>query len=313
VKRLKGPDLKMPDVKAPAVLADLYYDLRDRRLLPVLALVLVAIVATPFLLGQKSETTLSPAVEGAISALRETSRPTSALTVVEAKPGLRDYHERLRNRKPTDPFRSLGGGSEGSKGEGGSSGSSSTSSTSTTISTSKTTETSGSSTNSDKASPPSSTEGSGGGSGGEGGHSGGANTGGGGSNGGEGGGKKHAVLYSFAVDVQIVHTSGSKADGNKKKSEPEVRKGILPTTVLPGKKKQVVTYMGLSPKTRKPLFLVSTDVSGVFGEGKCVAGTDNCQLIELEPGFPETFEYGEDNERYKFKVTDVKLVIKGKV
>ena len=113
--------------------------------------------------------------------------------------------------------------------------------------------------------------------------------------------------------MQIVHTSGSKADGNKKKSEPEVRKEILPTTVLPGEKKQVVTYMGLSPKTRKPLFLVSNEVTGVFGEGKCVAGEDECQLIELEPGFPETFEYGEDGERYKLKVTDVKLVIKGKV
>ncbi len=311
MKRLKGLDLKMPDVKAPAVLADLYYDLRDRRLLPLLALVLVAIVATPLLLGQKSDTTLPPAAEGAISALRETSRPTSALTVVEAKPGLRDYRKRLRNRKPTDPFRSLGGGSEGSKGEGGSSGSSSTSSTSTTISTSKTTETSGSSTGAGTASPspapPSSGEGSGGGGGG---HSG----GGGGSTGQTGGGgKAHAVLYSFAVDVQIVHTTGSKADGDKKTSEPEVRKEILPTTILPGQKKQVVTYMGLSPKTRKPLFLVSTDVTGVFGEGKCVAGTDNCQLIELEPGFPETFEYGEDGERYKLKVTDVKLVIKGKV
>ena len=306
MKRLKGPDLKMPDVKAPAFLADLYYDLRDRRLLPLLALVLVAIVATPFLLGQKSETTLPPAAEGAISALRETSvPPTSKLTVVEAKPGLRDYRKRLKGRTPTDPFRTQGGGSGGSKGESGSS-SSGSSSTSTTTSTSKTTETSGSSTNSGKASPPSSTEGSGGGNGGEGGHS-----GGGGSNG--GGGKAHTVLYSFAVSLQIVHTTGSKAEGDKKASEPEVRKQVLPTTVLPGKKKQVVTYMGLSPKTRKPLFLVSTDVSGVFGEGKCVAGTDNCQLIELEPGFPETFEYGEDNERYKFKVTDVKLVIKGKV
>ncbi len=104
VKRLKGPDLKMPDVKAPAFLADLYYDLRDRRLLPLLALVLVAIVATPFLLGQKSETTLPPAAEGAISALRETSvPPTSKLTVVEAKPGLRDYRKRLKGPHPDRP------------------------------------------------------------------------------------------------------------------------------------------------------------------------------------------------------------------
>ena len=35
----------------PPFLVDLYYDLRDRRLLPLLALVLVAIVAVPFLLG----------------------------------------------------------------------------------------------------------------------------------------------------------------------------------------------------------------------------------------------------------------------
>ncbi len=53
MKRPKGPELKMPEPKAPAFLADLYYDLRDRRLLPLLALVVVAIAATPFLLGQE--------------------------------------------------------------------------------------------------------------------------------------------------------------------------------------------------------------------------------------------------------------------
>jgi hypothetical protein len=317
LSRPKGPELKMPEVKVPDFLADLYYDLRDRRLLPLLALVLVAIVATPFLLGQKSETELPPAAAGAISALRETSAPSSALTVVEAEPGLREYQKRLRGRKPTDPFRPLGGGSKGGGGSS-SSGSTSTTSTSTTTSTSMTTETSSSPTHAAEAppspAPPSSSEGSGGGGHGESGNSGGANPG-RSESGGSGGGESHphAVLYTFAVNLQIVHTTGSKTDGNKKTSKPEIRDKILPTTVLPGQKKQVVTYMGLSPKTRKPLFLVSTDVTGVFGEGKCVAGSDQCQLIELEPGFPETFEYGEGGERYKVKVTGVKLVIKGKV
>ncbi|HET9162483.1 MAG TPA: hypothetical protein VFN89_03425 [Solirubrobacterales bacterium] len=301
--------------KTPDFLADVYYDLRDRRLLPLVVLVVVAIVATPLLLGQKSEPLVSPGAEGAISALQETGAPTSALTVVEATPGLREYKKRLKGRTPTDPFRSLGGGSE-SHGGGASTASGSTSSAtsaSTTTSTSTTTETSSSnspahSQASPSPVPPSSTEGSGGG--GESVHSGGAKPGGGS---GGGGGKSHAVLYTFVVDLQIVHTTGSETKGDKKTSEPEARKEVLPTTVLPGEKKQVVTYMGLSPKTRKPLFLVSTDVTGVFGEGKCVAGTDKCQLIELEPGFPETFEYGEDGERYKLKVTDVEFVVTGHV
>ena len=55
MKKLKGPDLKMPDFKVPAFVSDLYYDLRDRRLLPLVGLVLVAIVAVPFLLSGGSE------------------------------------------------------------------------------------------------------------------------------------------------------------------------------------------------------------------------------------------------------------------
>ena len=50
-----GPELKMPDVKVPKGLNDFYLDLRDRRLLPVIALVVVAIVAVPFLLGDSKE------------------------------------------------------------------------------------------------------------------------------------------------------------------------------------------------------------------------------------------------------------------
>ena len=49
MKKLKGPDLKMPELKVPAFVSDLYYDLRDRRLLPLVGFVLVAIVAVPFL------------------------------------------------------------------------------------------------------------------------------------------------------------------------------------------------------------------------------------------------------------------------
>jgi hypothetical protein len=293
----------MPSPKVPGGVADFYHDLRDRRLLPVVVLVLVAIVATPILLGQKSETPLPPAASGALDALGHSSRQTASLTVVEAKPGLRDYRKRLHDRKPLDPFRSLGKpnleGARLGKGEGEGS-SSVTSSSKTVEKTSKSTVTTKTTT----------TTGSGEGEGG-GGSTGGAGT--------KGAGKldgkhPHGVLYAFGVDVTIVHSTGSAAEGNKQTSEPLKRERVLPTVSLPGKKEQVVTYMGLSPKTRKPLFVVSPEVTGVFGEGKCSAGTSkSCQLIELEPGFPEVFEYGEDGDRYSIKVTDVEFVVTGHV
>jgi hypothetical protein len=299
VKRPKGPELKMPDLKAPAIVTDLYYDLRDRRLLPLIALVLVAIVATPLLLSQGADEGEEPIpVPAAIQALKESGgRRTTTLTVVEANPGLRDYRKRLRRNTPLDPFRTFGkpslkgaqlGGESG--GEASSSSSAPLTSTSTTVEKTKTTETSETTTTDD-------------------GGSGGAAPGSTPDPGGDGD-LPHGVLFAFGVDVSIVRVT-READGHKQKSKPDIRKKVLPTVSLPSKETAVVTYMGISPTTRKPLFLVSDSVTGVFGEGKCVTGTEICQLIEMEPGFPQTFEYGEGGDLYKINVTDVEPVVTG--
>ncbi len=50
--------------------------------------------------------------------------------------------------------------------------------------------------------------------------------------------------------------------------------------------------MGTSPKTRKAALPRLQRGAGVFGEGECVTGAETCQLIEVEPGFPEIFVYG---------------------
>jgi hypothetical protein len=294
MKRLKGPELKMPALKAPAFLTDLYHDLRDRRLLPLIALVLVAIVATPILLGQGSEEP-PPAGGGAFAALREAGDAGSRLTVVEATPGLRDYRKRLHGRKPTDPFRKstakpdlsgakLGGGAEG----GSASSNATTKSTSTTVKETSTTKTTESTTT---------TNGSGEGISGAGSES--------------SGDSSHGTLYTWAADLTIVYSSGSEAEGNKQSDPPKKLEGVLGPTTLPGEKIQVVTYLGRSPKTHRAVFLVSPQVTGVFGEGKCAAGTGSCQLIELETGFPEVFEYGEGTDRYTVKVTKLEPVPDG--
>jgi len=302
VKRLKaGPELKMPDLKnlkAPQPLVDLYWDLRDRHLLPIVGLVLVAIVAVPFLLGgsnEKSGPSVSP-ISSAPSPEPVAGGSSSRLTVVQAEPGLRDYRKRLRDDSPTNPFkqRFTAPASNGAGGEG--SGSSSTPTTATSTVTTTTTGGGGS--------------GQGGGEGGSGstsptpssppvpGQPGGAPT----------PAPGELVYYAEALDVQITHTA-TKKGGGKETTGPTVRKRVLPYSGLPSDKVPVVVYMGPNPKTKLPMLLVSDAVASIFGEAKCLSGNETCQLLEVEPGMPETFSYGPNLDRYKLNILKIYKVV----
>ena len=289
MKRPKGPQLKKPELKAPDFLVDLYYDLRDRRLLPLIALVLVAIVATPFLLGRQAETTSLPVTPPAIQALKDASgsEASATLTVVEAQPGLRDYRKRLRGREPLDPFRSLGKpslkGARLGKGAGKSSSSkSSFTSTSTTVKKTKTKE------GTKTTETTTTTTGSGDGA---------KQDGKGGGGDAKGDGKDGGKTSIYTIDVQI--SIGGQAGATAK---PSQRLDVEPLTPLPGDETPVVTYLGANPEGNRAVFTVSRDVTSVYGEVKCVAGTDTCEVLELEPGFPVTFVYGPDQTRYRIKL-----------
>lgn len=296
---LKMPDLKMPDVKVPAFLSDLYYDLRDRRLLPLVALVAVAIAAVPFLLGGDSEETNMPAPRADATAPGSSPAKASQLTVVEATPGLRDYHQRLGDRSPTNPFKqrytSLPGSAQLQSVEttGGGGGGSSTG----TVIESTTTAPAG----------PSAGSGTSGGA--DGGTSGGGGKGGGG----------ETRLIEFVFDVQISH-SQQTAGGGEKMSEPEVRRRVPTLAQLPGEKAPVVTVAGINLHNGKVWFLVSDDVSSLDGDFACVTRTPDglCELVEIEPGFPLELVYaagdeGADKIRYRLKVTKIDAVWAGKV
>ncbi|HMI80596.1 MAG TPA: hypothetical protein VK480_02295 [Solirubrobacterales bacterium] len=294
MKRI-GPELKMPKLKSgerkvPPFLSDLYADLRDRRLLPLVALILVAIVATPILLaGGTEEPEPAPVPE---ATLPGGSAPASqSLTVVKAEPGLRNYKKRLDHRSPTDPFKQRFNGPQLE----GAQLNEQTTTTTTTESgggseTAGGSETSGGSPSSGGSPEVPSTDG------------------------GDGDGdpvpSSGLTYYTFAINVQITKTVTNK-DGTKEKTGPTVRKEVKPPATLPGDKAQVVTYLGTSSQNHKPLFLISPKVSAVYGEGKCVAGEEVCQLIELDPGMPETFVFGENQARYKINVLKVVPVITG--
>lgn len=285
MKRLKkGPELKMPELKVPNFLVDLYYDLRDRRLLPLVALALVAIVAVPFLLGGDSEE--EPATpSGAVEAPSAEAVGSAKLAVVEAKPGLRDYRKRLERRQATDPFEQrysspvLKDTQLGSDGE--TSSSSSTSVTRTSTSVTKTTKT----TDGDTTTTTTTTDTA-------------------------DGTPDGLVLYSFAANIKIVRIS-TKPDGSKEK-QLSTRDHVLPPAALPSEQSQVVTYLGISPKSQNPLLLISDSVTGVYGDAECISGSSSCQLVEVEVGFPVTF-VGPDDVRYKINILDVNAVVAGEV
>jgi hypothetical protein len=323
----RGPQLKLPDVWVPKFLEDLYFDLKDRRLLPVVALALVALVAVPILLSgggkEPPEATASSAAGGAPA----TKPQTASLTVVRANPGLRDYRRRLSGRKPTDPFKQrftapeLKGAKLGRTGDNGfeaspeSVKSTSTSSTITTMDESETVRTTRSENGVVKTSTKS-------------GQPSGSPSGGGGEsaptrttkttttvpNGGEGGSSvegepqsPEASAATYAIEVNVEKTVPNSTGGTEK-TAPVVKKVVTSPTPLPGEKDQILTYVGIDGKTKNPMFLVSDEVTSVYGEAECLAGKSECRLLSLEVGMPITMVVGQNQARYKFTVRRVEVL-----
>ena len=117
-----------------------------------------------------------------------------------------------------------------------------------------------------------------------------------------GDGHPHATLYSFGVDVTIVHSTGSKAEGDKKTSEPEREPGAADDVAA--RRQEAGRHLhGPQPEDTASRCSSSPARSRrSSAKPNASPATDTCQLIEVEPGFPETFVYGEDGERYKINV-----------
>jgi hypothetical protein len=286
----RGPELKLPDLsglraklpgrlgssgpgegsaasgggsaaKAPDFLADVYYDLRERRLLPLVALLAVAILAVPFLLGKDSEAPELPAAAPATGGV-SSGADGARLTVVESTPGLRDYRKRLHG-SPTDPFIQKYTGvpatsrlkSTGEGGEAVSAGGESTISPEAPSST----ETGG---GSSPASPPAS-------SGGQGGTSPGSGVAGAG---GDGDTPSHLFAYRPTIRFGV-------AGSDQLKLFEEVSLGQL----LP-EKSPVLVFIGASENGERVAFNLTREVTQVRGPGRCVGGKEECSLLILRAG-----------------------------
>jgi hypothetical protein len=91
-----------------------------------------------------------------------------------------------------------------------------------------------------------------------------------------------------------------------------VRRNLPELTMLPARDTPAVAFMGTSRDGTKALFLVSSDVVSIFGEGNCVIGSQSCQLLALEPGLPETFVYGPQAHTYRIELLKINRTLSAK-
>jgi hypothetical protein len=299
----KGPELKLSELHVPDFAYDVYYDLKERHLLPLAIVLLIALVAVPIYVkstagsGEEPEVSVAPPATGSSVAGGE------AFTVAKSAPGLRDPQNRLQHARALDPFAPKESAATTTADANTETSAESPSAPSASVPTEATViggEPSPSPTEPSApvetyVPPPSSANGAE-------------------STGGEESGETRTRYASDAIDVRIVAvptTPDRKAD-KRTKPKTQVRRNLPELTMLPARSTPAVTFMGTTPDGKKALLVISSDVVSIFGEAHCRVGSQSCQLLALEPGFPETFVYGPQERTYRIELLKIRQTLSAK-
>lgn len=296
----KGPELKLSELKVPDFLYDLFYDLKERHLLPLVAVLIVAIIGAPIYFNNSSkpedelDATLPPA---ATASSAPAGQAGGTIVVARSEPGLRDYRRRLKDYRALDPFRSQGGETNATA-----EATASEAAPSTPVAPAEATVIGEESTAPVAEAPyeppayespslPATEPGSGSGS--------------------STGSKARTRYASSAIDVRIVTVPSQpterKEQKKAKRAKPkaQVRRNVPELTMLPARKTPAATFIGLTSDRKKALFVVSSDVVSILGEATCVIGSQSCQMLALEPNMPVTFVYGPQERRYRIELLKI--------
>ncbi|HET6997395.1 MAG TPA: hypothetical protein VFI03_02310 [Solirubrobacterales bacterium] len=265
----KGPDLKLSEMRVPGFLQDIYFDLKDRHLLPVAAILIVAIVAVPIAVSDSGSDQATPNAEGTV-AVQSNAGAQGGRLVAKSAPKLRDYRRRLEHLQAKDPFHQQYDSEDATAGGGAEGTSEAPSSETPTGEPPILAET-----------PPSPEPG-----------------------GGPSPTPSELTYYSYAIDVRI---SAAGADPGDEK-QVTVRRNLPELTMLPSRETPAIVYMGSTRDGKKAVMTVSSDVQAIFGDAKCVLGSETCQLLAMEPNLPETFVYGGAGRAYKIELLKIHLV-----
>jgi hypothetical protein len=279
---MKRPELKFdkPNVKVPPVVENVYRDLRDRKLLPLVVLLLVAIIAVPVALSASASTPSSTAAP--VAEVVPADAPEAQAAVLAENPGLRDYRERLDALKSQNPFdqqfeTSGLAGTEVESGSdsvesitesggapvsgGGDTGAvTDTSGGSTTTSSPDTSSSSGGSVESTETVEP------------------------------------EIFFYTFKVDLQY----GLEGDVKE-------RRNVKLLDML----SPVGTFLGASADASLAVFALSSNVTAATGDGECSPSPESCDFLLLEKGQSAALTYQQDGAEiatYRLGVDDIRVV-----
>ncbi len=307
----KGPEIKLSELKVPDFVYDLYHDLKERHLLPLVVILLVAMVAVPVYLESTKHSSSDQEPDATLpkTATASTAGGEEALVVSRTEPGLREIRRRFRHYRALDPFSRKGGETapeEASEVSGASAESPPVeeppaearvigggSSESPPVEYTPPAETP--SAPAEVPTVPTAPESRGSD---------------------DEGGPTQARYASNSIDVRIVSVPQSARANAKTKAGPkpkaEVRRNLPELTMLPARATPAVAFMGTTRDGKKALFLVSSDVVSLFGEGTCVIGSQSCQLLALEPNLPETFVYGPQERTYRIELLKISRTLSAK-
>jgi hypothetical protein len=265
----KGPDLKLSEIRVPGFLTDVYYDLKDRHLLPLVVILLVALVAVPIALSESSEPEVVFPVEASLESEASAGGGAEAL-VAQSAPGLRDYRRRLEHLQAKNPFKQQYANPVGESTGESASAESGSSAAAESAPYQPPTEPSSEPTEEGNPGP---------------------------------GGLRY---YSYAIDVKV--SGGGSQEDKGEKAKATERHNLPELTMLPSRKTPALVYMGSTRDGKKALMLVSSDVDSIFGDAKCVLGSETCELLAMEPGLPETIVYGGSGRTYHVELLKIHLV-----
>lgn len=267
-------------MKVPGLLQNVYRDLRDRRMLSIAIVLVVAIIAVPFLMkGSGGEEATSSATAAPATAPFAGDEQLDPVVLAEV-PGLRDFRERLAGYSSHNPFKvqyeepaPAGGNGGGRSGAGpgaspdaGSQVPSGSDVPATVPGDSGSTDTGGS-TEPAGSTGPSST-----GSGDD-------------SSGG-------SELISYRIDVRVGPVGHTK-----------VLKDVESLSFLPERKHPLVQYVDADTGGTKVAFIVNPTAAALKGNGKCIRNQKDCQYLVLEPGDERYFLF--DEHQYRIELLSI--------
>jgi hypothetical protein len=271
--------------QSPQLLTDLYSDLRDRRLLPLIVVLLAGMVLVPIALSKSSKSPPPTAAGPGAAVPSKSSLPAAQVTLSD--PGLRDYRRRLSGDTPQDPFlpqlpasfSSTTGQSSGANptsplvasGSGGSSVglTAEGKAAAAAAGTGSSTPTGGST--SQPSSTPTTTS--------------------------------QNKYFFYRVKLRTGEV-GQKLN---------VRDSVGTLTPLPSKNVPALEFLGVTTngsfQPTRAVFLVSSAVSSIDGEGTCTFAGTYCQILSLKPGEHEDLVWT-DGRAFRVDLVNFDLIVR---